>query len=81
MDLDKAFSNGQWKKNCRTVGDVLDELGRLPRDLPVHSGFTDSVDLVVFNRKQPDQHLEFADGGDWDESAVTADEDEDDDEC
>ena len=67
MNLDKPFSNDKWHINCETVGDVIDELSNLPRDLPVKSSFTDSVDLVVFNRKQDDVHLAFEDGEEWDD--------------
>ena len=63
--MEQAFSNEKWHINCETVGDVIDELSRLPRDMPVHSSFVDSVDLVIFNRRQPDVHLAFEDGGDW----------------
>jgi hypothetical protein len=65
--LDKAFSNGSWTINCKTVGDVIKELQRLPPELPVHQGFEDSVDLVVFNRDRADVHVSFAEGGEWDE--------------
>jgi hypothetical protein len=65
MQFDQAFSNNNWHVNCETVGDVIDELNRLPRDLPIVQGFADSVDLVVFNRDQENAHLSFEDGGDW----------------
>jgi hypothetical protein len=60
------FSNGKWNKNVTTVGEVVAELSLLDPDLPVHSSFVESVDLVVFNRNQEDKHLEFCDGEEWD---------------
>jgi hypothetical protein len=60
------FSNGKWNKNVTTVGEVIAELSLLDPELPVHSSFVDSVDLVVFNRKQDDKHLSFEDGEQWD---------------
>ncbi len=62
-----SFSNGSWNVNCKTVGDVISELQRLPANLGVKHGFSDSVDLVVFNRGMRDEHLSFVDGGDWTE--------------
>lgn len=67
MDFENKFSNGKLSKNCATVGDVIDELSRLPRELPVEASFTESVDLVVFNKGKPDAHLEFMSCGDWDD--------------
>jgi hypothetical protein len=63
--LDKAFSNGDWAINCKTVGEVVRELQRLPQDMRVELSFGDGVDVVVFNRDQPDVHVSFHDGGDW----------------
>ena len=67
MDFDKAFSNGKWAKTVSTVGEAIEELKRLPPDMPVQQGFADCVDLVVFNRDKPDMHCSFEEGGDWDE--------------
>ena len=68
--MEQRFSNGKTHINCTTVGGIIDELNRLPRDLPAYQGGEDSVDLVVFNIGNPDMHLAFEDGGDW-----TCDED------
>lgn len=68
--LDKAFSNGKWSINVRTVGEMIDELSRLPRDMQVKQGFEDSTDIVVFNRNT-EPFVEMEDGNRWD------DEDED----
>ena len=65
-NLESAFSNGRWSKNCKTVGEVIDELSRLPRGLPVCSLHQNSVDLVIFNRGTRNQCLEFQDGHEWD---------------
>lgn len=64
MDLNTAFSNGKWSVNVRNVGQLIDELKRLPADLPVRMGFEDSADLVVFNRDD-DPHVALEDGNDW----------------
>lgn len=71
------FSNGNWCKNVKTVGEVIAELSLLDPDLPVCMGFDDSVgaDLVVFNRDKPDKHLEFCDGKEWDNEFGTDRED------
>lgn len=64
VGLDQAFSNGKWNVNVSTVGELIDELSRLPRTLAVKSGFADSADVVVFNRDS-EPFLELQDGGDW----------------
>jgi hypothetical protein len=65
--LDKAFSNGKWTMTVSTVGELVDELNRLPRDLPTKLGFAEATDIVVFNRGSDDAHVSFEEGGDWDE--------------
>lgn len=64
MNLDTPFSSGKWYVNCKTVGEVIDELSKLPRDLPCHQGFEKSVDIVVFNRKT-EPVVEFEEGDSW----------------
>lgn len=64
MNLDKAFTNGKWAVNVRSVGQLIEELQRLPADLPVRMGFEDSADVVVFNRND-DPHVGLEEGGDW----------------
>jgi hypothetical protein len=65
MNNDKPFSNKSCCIECFTVGDVIRELERLPKALAVHQGFSESVDIVLFNRKKPSIHVGFADGGEW----------------
>lgn len=65
MDIENTFSNGRYSIECQTVGDVIDELSRLPRDLPVKQGLEESVDLVVVNLKHADTHLIFEEGGEF----------------
>lgn len=60
----KPFSNGGWAVNVRTVGSLITELQCLPHDTPVRIGFSDSADLVLFNRKD-DPHVSLEEGGDW----------------
>ena len=63
--MSKKFSNGDWKINVKTVGELIKELERLPKNLPIHQGFSESVDVVVFNRKQADAHIAFDEGESW----------------
>ena len=44
---------------CQTVGELIAELHRLPKDLPVKAGFEHGVELVVYNVTQGEPHLEF----------------------
>lgn len=63
------FSNGEWNKNVKTVGEMIDELSLLDPNLPVKQGFSESVDIVVFNRNRDDVQVAFEEGGSWDEEA------------
>jgi hypothetical protein len=65
--MQECFSNGKWNKNVTTVGEMVDEMSRLPRGLKVKQGFSPSADLVVFNRDGVDRHLSMDEGGQWDE--------------
>ncbi len=67
--MKQRFSNKQTAKNVTNVGEMIDELSRLPRDLKIKQGFSPSADLVVFNIRQDDRHLEVTEGGEWDEEA------------
>lgn len=67
MAIEERFSNGQWSKNVQNVGELMDELSRLPRDLPTKVSLSESVDLVVFNRNTEHAHLSFEGGGEWDD--------------
>lgn len=58
------FRNNDWKVNVKTVGDLVLELSRLPKDMPCHQGFSDSTDIVVFD-STTDPFVEFSPGGDW----------------
>lgn len=59
------FSNNSPQVAVKTVSDVINELSRLPGDLPVKHGSSEFVDLVIFNRNHNDTYLGFEDGGDW----------------
>lgn len=72
------FSNGKWHKNVTTVGEMVRELSLLDPSIPVKEGFSDSVDIVVFNRDEDDIQVGFDEGGEWDKDAIPSDEDEDD---
>lgn len=76
MELKTAFSNGKSVKNVRTVGQLIEELQRLPPSLPVDQGYDDDgTDIVIFNIESGSPHVSFAEGLDWD----YPDEDEQDD--
>lgn len=67
MDIPFEFHNLKKAKvthhpRAYTVGEVVDQLKRLPPDLPVESGFGKGVELIVFNvgAKHVDgPHLDF----------------------
>ena len=63
--MKNLFKNGNNAIECHTVGEVITALQQLPSDLPVHQGFEESVDLVVFKDMQDDEHLSFKEGGDY----------------
>jgi hypothetical protein len=64
--MDHRFSNNKLCKNVKTVGQMIEELSRLPSDLRVAQGFSGSGDLVVFNPSHEDRHLQLEEGGSWD---------------
>ena len=41
---------------CRTVGDVIEQLEKLPRSLPVSAGFGEPVVLTIYNAMQEHDH-------------------------
>ena len=51
--------------NVKTVGDMIKQLQKLPKTLPVRTGGGESVDLVIFNRAEKSIHLGFEEGGEW----------------
>lgn len=63
-----------WKKlpknipACDTVGELMQELAKLPPELPIKLSFEDGVKPVVYNAKYDDRHLSFEEneGGDDD---------------
>ena len=65
---DNKFSNGELHKNVQTVGDVVRELSRIDQSMRVKNGFSESVDITIFNQGDDDEHVTFCDGGEWDES-------------
>ena len=52
-------------EQCFTVGEVIKALEKLPSKTEVHQGFTQSVDVVMFNQNTETCHVRFEDGGDW----------------
>jgi len=63
-----VFSNGDDAVNVKTVGQVIDELSCLPREMKVGGyGEESSVDIVIFNQKYKSIHVSFEEGGEWTE--------------
>lgn len=57
---------------CFTVSDLIDELEKLPSDLPINGGFDHGVQPIIYNQKtKPVLIFEEADNSwdddDWDE--------------
>ncbi len=75
--MDQRFSNDNWHKNVTTVGEMIDELSRLPRDLPIKQDFSNSADLVLFNRYSSDCHLSVDEGGTWSDEGEDEDDEDD----
>lgn len=48
---------------CETVADVIEQLKRLPPELPVNQGFETGVCIVVYNISN-EPHLEFEEAND-----------------
>ena len=44
---------------CDTVGEVIEQLNRLPKDLEVSQGFGESVRIVVYNISRENPHVSF----------------------
>jgi len=45
---------------CKTVGEVIEQLKRLPDDLAIGQGFGSAVRLTVYNITREDPHLDFS---------------------
>lgn len=61
------FSNSGWSIKAMTVGDMIEELQKLPPDMSVELFPSQGVDLVVFNRGMKEEHLGFKEAGSWSE--------------
>lgn len=57
-----------------TVGDLVEELQRLPLETPIRSEYAMGVDVVLFNAPTRHSHVRFEEAGIWDN-----DDDNDDD--
>ena len=44
---------------CETVGEVIEQLKRLPEDLAIGQGFGEAVILTVYNISMENPHLSF----------------------
>lgn len=72
------FSNGKTYINVKTVGQAIEELKRLPPDMPMNQEYDgNGADIVIFNRDLEDPHVEFTGGGEWDEDTEQGDGEDD----
>lgn len=62
---EKFFSNGKWAIEVHAVGELVDELSRLPREMKTRMAFSGSTDIAVLNRGQDSEHVGFDHGGFW----------------
>lgn len=65
-------------ERCFTVGDLQDALAKLPRDMDCKISFEDSIDVVVYNQGEHDEHVSFEDGGMWTDDDDDLDDEEND---
>ncbi len=79
MSVSERFSNGDTAKTCMTVGDLIEELQRLPAETPLRSDGTGGVDVVLFNANERNSHVRFEEAGSWDDLDDDGDDDDDDD--
>jgi len=52
------YRGDEEKPYCETVGELIEQLQRLPCDLPIKQGYEDGCTLTVYNIKT-DAHLEI----------------------
>ena len=67
MAITERFTNGSLVANCRTVGDVIEELSGIPSDAPIRTGDEESVDIIILDAKRENACVGFDEGGTWDE--------------
>ena len=67
MKVEAKFSNGKQHITVKTVGQLIDELSRLPRELRVMQEHENGADVVVYNNGRPDCHLALDEAGLWDD--------------
>ena len=67
MKVEEKFSNGKHHITVETVGQLVDELNRLPRTLRIMQEHESGADVVVYNNGRPDCHLALDEAGMWDD--------------
>ena len=55
--IPEEFYKDDTQPVVRTVGELIKQLQRLPKSLPIETGFGDAAKLTVFNHGEPDMHL------------------------
>lgn len=58
QDIPEDFYKGDYPV-VYTVGELIEELKRLPEDLPITLGFNQGVGVVVYNVDRDSIHLSF----------------------
>lgn len=58
-DIPREFYYGDDHPICYTVGDLVEQLKRLPRGMKINQGFGRGVEVIVYNHGRSDCHLEF----------------------
>lgn len=66
------FWSGNTKPKAFTVGELIEQLQRLPHEIEISSGFNPGVGLCLYNVDRDGMHLEFF------EIEIDDDDDEDD---
>jgi len=66
--IEATFSNGKFAKTVQTVGELIEELSRLPPETPVDQEYEGrGSDVVLMNRNQDNAHIQLSEAGLWDE--------------
>lgn len=78
MAVDERFSNGQTAIAVFTVGDLIEELQKLPAETPVRSDFSEGADVVLFNANTKLAHVRLCEEGEFTQDDDDLDADDDD---
>lgn len=68
--IEECFYRGESKPKAMTVGELIEQLKRLPEELKVDSSFSHGVQLVVFNISSSRPFLELQEIEEEDEEDI-----------